>query len=102
MKIKFLTKKNSFRKKDFNLTPAFYWKIILFGILIAIIFSFLFGYRLFTEINQEVVLSIDNTNNQNPKVNKEKLSKVLNYFSERENKSIQIINSPTSVVDPSL
>ena len=33
---------------------------------------------------------------------KEKIKDVLEYFAEREKKSVEILNSKTSVIDPSI
>ncbi len=102
MKINFFKKENSFKKKDLIFHPNFYWKIILLCVFVMIILSFLFGYRLFVQTNQEPIFSVTNDNGQFSMINKNRIEKVLNYFSEREKKSIEILNSPTPVVDPSL
>ena len=54
------------------------------------------------QINQESILPIINGNEQVPTINENRVGKVLDYFSERENKSSGILNSPVPVVDPSL
>ena len=102
MKIKFFKKENNFKKKDFTLNPNFYWKIAVMFIFFSTVLSFFFGYRLFIKINQESILPITNNDEQLPIVNEDRIEKVLNYFSEREIKSNQILNSPAPVVDPSL
>jgi len=102
MKINFLKKKNNFKKKDFVFNPNLYWKITIFGIFILMILSFFFGYYLFKQTNQEIVLQLTDNGEQIPTIDKDRIAKVLNYFSERDTKSNQIINSPSPVVDPSL
>lgn len=102
MKITLFKKENSFKKKDFTFHPNLYWKIVLISAVIIILLSFIFSYRLFVQINQEPVLSFTNENGQLPIVNEDRIEKVLNYFSEIEKNSNQILNSPSPVVDPSL
>jgi hypothetical protein len=102
MKINFFKKENSFKKKDFVLNPNLYWKIAVWAALIAILASFFFGYYLFMQTNQGLVSSNNNPSEQIPTVDKDKLGKVLDYFSVREQKSAEILNSPAPVVDPSL
>jgi hypothetical protein len=102
MKIKFFKKENNFKKKNFVFNTNLYWGIALFGAFAIILYSFFFGYNLFKEINQEPVLPDTNQAGQVPVVKIDRLKTVLNYFSLREQKSIQILNSPAPVVDPSL
>jgi len=102
MKIDFLKKRNNFNKRKSSINPSLYWKLIILITFIAIVLASVFGYYLFTKINQETVLPTVSDTNQVGTVNKDLIEKVLNYFSEREQKSTQIINSPAPVVDPSL
>ncbi len=102
MKINLFKKEKSFKKKDFTFHSNLYWRIILLGTTIIILLSFIFSYHLFIQINQDPVLLIENNSGQLPLVNKDRIDKVLNYFSEREKKSIEILNSPAPIVDPSL
>lgn len=101
MQIKFFKKENNF-KKEKQISPYFYWKIILAVSLLIIIASFIFSYFLFIRIKQDFVLSQDNAGSQSQIVKKERIDKVLQYFSDRETKSNEIIILPSSVVDPSL
>jgi flagellar basal body-associated protein FliL len=101
MKIEFFKKKDDFKKKTFVINPNFYWKIVVLIAVILVIFSFVFGYYFFVQINQEFVLPDTNTGGQVGKVNKDRIEKVLNYFSDREQTSKEILNSPVPVVDPS-
>ena len=101
MKIKLFKKENNFKKKDFELNPNLYWKIVLFLALAAIFFSFSFGYYLFMKINNEDSSLSAGDIKQAPLLTRASLEKALNYFSEREKKSAEIINSPSPIVDPS-
>ena len=102
MKIQFIKKENSFKKKNFVFHPDLYWELAIFIAFIMIILSFFFGYYLFTQINQEPAPSDNNAGAQVPTVNKDRLEKDLNYFFDRAQKSYDILNSPSPVVDPSL
>lgn len=102
MKINFFTKKNNFKKKDFTIYPNLYWKSILFCAFVIILFSFIFSYRLFVQTNQEFSLPSMDNGGELPFINKDSFEKVLSYFSEKEKKLIEILNSPAPVVDPSL
>lgn len=102
MKINFIKKKNSLKKKEFIFHANFYWRIILLGAAVTIFSSFIFSYRLFTQTNQESVLPPANENKTADVAIQDRISKALNYFSEKENKSDKILNSPPAIVDPSL
>lgn len=102
MKIEIFKKHNNFNKKSPNLDPVFYWKFVATIIFILIIIFFFFGYFTFTKVNQEQDLSTMGGGEKVPSVNKDRIGKILNYFSEREQKSKEILNSGASVVDPSL
>lgn len=101
MKIKFFKKDNSFKKKDFGFNVNLYWKFTLGGATLLILLSFLFGYNLFLQTDQDPTLSTGDQGGQVPTVNPTRMEKVLNYFTDREKKSTQIINSPAPVSDPS-
>ncbi|MFA6273717.1 MAG: hypothetical protein WC662_00985 [Candidatus Paceibacterota bacterium] len=102
MEIKFFKNKKSFKKDIFQINPNYFWVVILFFMLLAIIGAFIFGAQLFNKTNQEIVSQIENIRGQIETVKKERIEKVLKYFSEREIKSNDIINFPLSIIDPSL
>lgn len=102
MKIQLFKKEKNFKKKNFQLNPNLYWKIAVFGALIIMILSFFFGYSLFAQINKEPVATGGNGNGGVPTVNEDRLKKDLDYFYMRAQKSNQILNSPSPIIDPSL
>jgi uncharacterized membrane protein len=102
MKIRFLKSEQHFKKGGIGTNPAFFWNILLIIAFLIILTSFVFGLLLFKQINQESILSVENIDEKSQTVNEERIKKVLEYFSDRENKSINILNSPSPVVDPSL
>ncbi len=101
MQITLFKIKNNFKKKNPELSPSFYWKLIVGVAFVLILVSFTFGYYVFNEMQKEADLSAGNFTKR-PPVRKERLERVIEYFSGREKKSIQILNSPTPVVDPSI
>jgi len=104
MKIKFFKKEKSFRKEKESLwlNINFYWKLSVLFMFLVIISSFIFSYYLFMKINKESVALPIASSGQIKTVKKERIDKVLEYFSKRQEKSTKILNSPAPVVDPSL
>jgi len=103
MKIEILKMKKSFKKGGFHTNPNIGWEFILCIAFVIILASFIFGFYLFKKTNEEFIIPITDTNGgQVEMVKKERIKNVLEYFSEREKKSIEILNSPSPIVDPSL
>lgn len=102
MEIKIFKIKKSFKKGGLHTNPDIFWDILQVLGLLIIILSFIFGFYLFGQINQESVLPTINENKQIPIVDKDQIKKVLNYFSTRELKSAEILNFPSPIIDPSL
>lgn len=102
MKITLFKKENNFGKKNFVLNPNIFWEFSIIFIFIFFIFSAFFGYNLFTQINQESVLIGDVKGGNVPSVKEERMKRVLDYFTSKENKSLEILNSKSPVIDPSL
>ena len=99
--MKFLKKKKKFKKGGLGIKPDLYWRYILYTTFALIFLSSVFGLYLFMKINNEPIPPVVNVNGENS-IKKERIDKVLEYFSEREKKSIEILNSPSPIVDPSL
>jgi len=102
MQIKFFKRKKSFKKGGLGTSPEFFWDILLFIALAIIILSFIFGFFLFRKINRDTILAVDSISEKSQTINKERIDKILQYFSDREKKSAEILSFPASVVDPSL
>jgi len=101
MEIKFLKKKKKFIKGGLSIKPDLYWRYILYMTFTLIFISCAFGLYLFIKINRELTSPITNINEQEI-IKKERLDEVLKYFKKRENKSIEILNSPSPIIDPSM
>lgn len=102
MDIKFPKHKKNFKKGGPTTSPDFFWHILLFMAFIIILSSAVFGSLFFIQINKESVFQVETSNGKSQIINKERIDKVLSYFSERLKKSNEIITSPPPVVDPSL
>lgn len=96
-------KKNLLKEKKSIEKPDFFWKIALISCFVLILASFAFGFYLFNQIDQGSTLdnSVASTAPNTPD-DLNRLKNTLQNFSDKENKSAQIINSPSPVVDPSL
>ena len=102
MDLKFLKRKKNFKKGNFQIRPDLYWHLALcVGVLFTFPF-FIFGFYLFKQVNTEPELQAQNSNKQIEVAKKERVQNVLKYFSDREKKSTEILNSPSPIVDPSL
>jgi hypothetical protein len=101
MKIKFFKKENKFEKGNSDIKPDLYWKYILYTTFALIILFCFFGFYLFVKINKISVSSFPNVD-QLGIIKKDRINKALEYFGQSERKSIEIINSPSPIVDPSL
>ena len=102
MKITFFKKEKKFKKGGFSLNLNLFWKLAVYFVFTTVLLSCFFGFYLFTKINNEPVISSNVTSGQVETVKKEKIEKVLEYFSQQKKKSIEILNFPSPVVDPSL
>ena len=101
MQIQIFKKQKQIEKKNFKINVNFYWKLILLTFFILTISSFIFGFYLFKKINKDFVYFYDNLSDKIEVVKKERIEKGLEYFSNREKKSIDILNSPSPIIDPS-
>lgn len=102
MKINLFKKEKSFKKERFHFSPNALWELILCFAAITIVAGFVFGFNLFLQVNKEFVPSTENVQGQIRIVKQADIQNVLDYFSLREKKSTEIINSPSPLVDPSL
>ena len=102
MKIKFFKKEKKFKKETKWFDMGLCWKIAVSVMFLATIATAFFGYYLFQQTNKEPSLPTGGSSGQVETVKKEKIDRVLEYFSQRKQKSDQIINSPSPIVDPSL
>ena len=65
------------------------------------ILSALFGWYIFSQVNKDPDTLTNITLGQVGTVNKNRIDKDLEYFSQRSINSQDILNSPSPVVDPS-
>ncbi|HNW71436.1 MAG TPA: hypothetical protein PKZ36_00970 [Candidatus Paceibacterota bacterium] len=102
MKIKFPKFKKNYENQNFKISPDIYWNILIVLFFIIIIAVFIFSFNLYKQTSVESEVTYQNISGKIEKEKKEKINRVLEYFSEREQKSNEILNSPAPVVDPSL
>jgi hypothetical protein len=103
IKLDFLKKKKNFKKKDNPaIDPNLYWRIMLFLGLFIILVSLGLGYYLVKEVNKEPDLPILNGSTNNKITKKERIEAMLEYFRQKEEKSIETINTNNLIIDPSL
>ncbi len=102
MDLKFLRLKKKFKKSEHQPNPDFYWRIILAIFSILILSSFVFGAYLFFAVNEGDFSSTIIYTEQSQKISKERMGKVLDFFTNRSDKSKQILNSPALESDPSI
>ena len=102
MDLKIFKIKKKFKKSEHQPDPDFYWRVVLLATVVMVFTALFFGMRLFIEINKETFDSAVEYDGQGKKISKDRIEKVLQYFTDRENKSQNILNSPAPVSDPSL
>ena len=102
MKIKLFKIKKNYRKEVFKINPNTYWKVLVIFSGFLMIISFIFAYNLFRQTNKEDVPVVVNNTQKIGDKEEEKIKNALDYFSLRAQKSAEILNSPSTVVDPSL
>lgn len=102
MKINFPKIKKHFKKESFEISPEKYWQLLVLLFFAVLVLSFVSSYNLYQGINKEDAIFGENNIGKAEKDKKDKINKVLKYFEEREKKSIEILNSENSIVDPSL
>lgn len=101
MNLKFLKIKKKFKKRETLIKPNLYWHYILFVTFLLMIAFCVLGFYLFIKTNNELDFPIIKSDG-GEMIQKERVDKFLEYFSEREEKTIEILNAPSFVIDPSL
>jgi hypothetical protein len=102
MEIKFFKREKHFEKEGSWLNLNLFWDIAVCLVLLSILGAMIFGYYLFMETIRESTPGDAPLAGQIETVKKDRIDKVLQYFSVQKQKSTQIINSPAPLVDPSL
>lgn len=101
MEINFLKKKKKFKKGGSGIKPDRYWRYIIYITFALIAFFLVFGWYFFRQTSRELASSFTSTPQQEI-VGEGEIGKVLQYFKIREDKSIEILNSLSPIIDPSL
>ena len=101
MRLKFFKREKKLKKGGFHTNPDISWEIVLYLAFALIVASFVFGFFLLKEIGKEPGASELSGRGQAKIIEKERIDRALDYFAEREKKSVEILNSPSPIVDPS-
>lgn len=102
MQLKFLKIKKNFQKKKSEINPSIYWKYLLYITSVLLLAAFVFGSYVFLKTNKDFSNLDEDQSVEIGIVKKQRLEKILEYFSQKEKNSVEILNSPTPIVDPSL
>ena len=103
MKLKIFKKtEKNFRKGGFHINPDICWEVIIYVAFAVVVLFFIFSFYIFGQVDIENTPVSPAGNTQSQAIRKERIDKVLQYFSDREKNSTNILNSPTPLVDPSL
>ncbi len=102
MNFKIFKIKKKFKKSEHQPNPDSSWRIVLFVTALLMMVSLGFGVQLYFKIDQENFFSGVEYNGQSKKISKERIDKALGYFAERAEKSKEILNSASPIIDPSI
>ncbi len=100
MNLNIFKTQKKFNKSEHQPNPDLYWRIVLFVTAVLFLVSVVFGVDLYLRINRGYFSESVEYSGQGKKIGKDRLDRALMYFSEREEQSEKILNSP-SVADPS-
>ncbi|MCX6753180.1 MAG: hypothetical protein NTW62_02450 [Candidatus Nomurabacteria bacterium] len=103
LKLKLKSKTKFSSKKEFTLNSRLHWDIILYISGLLVVAALVFGFYFFMQANNDLdSLDSETIASKIETLNKNKIQKVLDMFSGREQKSIEILNSATTTPDPSI
>lgn len=102
MNLNFLKFEKKFKKKEHQPDPDFYWRILFSVAVVLMLAGLVFGMFLFIKINQEDFSVSLGASGEGQKINKDRIGKVLQYFTDRQDKSKDILVMPSPRRDPSI
>ncbi len=102
MKIQFPKRKKILKKKNENIQPDLYWRIILNAAFVFAVVFVVFAYFSFMRVVKSPIMSGEEANLNNPTISRQRINSATKYFEDRRERSDYIINSPSPVVDPTL
>lgn len=100
--LNFLKPKKVFKKDNFVINPNIYWQIVVSFGLVVIFSSLGYGFYLFKKISREPDSPESSVVNNTQKIKKERFEAISQYFYTKEKKSLEILNSPLLIKDPSV
>jgi hypothetical protein len=103
MKLEIFKKnKNAFSIKKESIDPNIYWKWVFALAFLVVLGSFVFGFYIFSKVETKDASDSGAQAGTARAIQKEKIYKALEYFEAKHNKSNQILEAPSPVIDPSL
>ena len=90
-----------YKKKEHILNPRILWIMSLMVSFLIIIFSIMYGVIMLIDINKDFNPEGLQLMNETEKNREIRLEKAIEYFSNKKETTIRIINSNSPVVDPS-
>lgn len=102
MKLDLFKKEKHFKKENYQINKNIYWNILLSVFFFLIIIIMIFGFVFFRKISIDANIKSEDNTKTNEENRKIKIDKVLNYFKDKETKSIETVSNSAGIVDPSL
>ena len=96
MQLKFSKQNTKLHKAKVHVNSSFYWRLIFIGSAIVALAGAIFGFYLFSQINEEFNLFDSNAGQTSESIKEERLNKMLEHFKLREASSKDILSNPAS------
>lgn len=96
-----LKKKKKYRKGGFHTNPNVGWETLVFLTALVILLAGVYGTRLFLETSNEFEAPMLPSDAEKKTIARERIEKVLEYYSRKAHISAEIVTTPASLVDPS-
>lgn len=98
---KFPKRKKKYTKEKISKKVGFFWSLALYFSGFVVVLAFIFGYFLYSKVNEDSFISAS-AEAKSVEEYKNRLDQALLFFSERAQKSGEIISSPIDFFDPSI
>jgi hypothetical protein len=100
LNFKIFQRKKNFKKGGIHINPETYWALALLIVFVIVLVMIIYSYFLFKRSDAELSPGADSEQNLET-IDKARIDRALQLFSQRAEISAEIINSPALVVDPS-
>ena len=99
--LKIFSHKKHFKKRGASIKPHLYWRYILIFTFVLALLLCAFGWYLFIKVDRASNLPQINLDKQG-EINETRILEALDYSKKKQEKSLDILNSPSPIVDPSI